>query len=187
MDKTFDSKEAAKYRRFVGALALGAKPFAVIIGKEKHGAERIVLLDEIEAVDIRQLVRKCAALDYFYYPDWYGDTTNITLKNFIRESNKDSEAPNDRPFVLRKVKLIEMKNELYGYILPVLNDLIEQDQLILKPGMVKTYLSQLQENDLPDLEPGSYPSIEALAFCVLELVKVQRRGPRQSIAINEIF
>lgn len=188
--KTFDSKESTKYRKIYGALAAPGKGrgFAVIVGKEKLAAERVVLLEEIEAGDIRQLVRECAALDYFYHPEvWFGDTDNPTLTDFIREANKDNEAPGDRPFKLRRTKLLDKKNDLFSYILPMLRNLIERGHLILKDGMTKTFLSQPQEADLSTIEMGDYPSIEALAFAVLEIDQDRnvRRVKRQNRANNE--
>lgn len=190
MQKRFDPTENNKYKKIYGAMALPGKGkgFAVIVGRERHAAERVVLLDEVEAGDIRKLVRDCGAYDYFYSPDvWYGDTDNPTLMSFIREMNKDTEAPGDKPFVLRRTKLLDKKNDLFSYILPMLRNLIERGHFILKDGMTKTFLSQPQEADLSTIELGDYPSIEALAFAVLEIDQDRnvRRVKRQARANNE--
>jgi len=187
--KRFDPTESNKYRKIYGALAAPGKGrgFAVIVGKERHAAERIVLLDEVEDCDLRKLVRDCGAFEYFYAPEvFFGDTDNPTLMEFIREMNKDTEAPGDKPFVLRRTKLLDKKKDLFSYILPMLRNLIERGHLILKPGMVKTYLSQPQEADLATLEQGDFPSVEALSFAVLEIDQDRnvRRIKRQTEANN---
>lgn len=189
MDR-FDPKEDVKYRKIYGALAVPGKGkgFAVIVGREKADVERVVLLDEIEAGDIRQLVRECGALDYFYKPEyWFGDTDNPTLMDFVREANKDNEFPGDRPFKVRRSRLLDKKQGLFSYVLPALRNLISRGLLILKDGMTKTYLSQPQEADIPTIELGSYPSIEALGFGVIEIDqdRNRRRGPRQKVAVND--
>lgn len=190
MDKYFDPKESNKYRKIYGAMAAPGKGkgFAVIVGRELHAAERVVLLDEVEAGDIRKLVRDCGAFEYFYHPEvFFGDRDNSTLMAFVREMNKDTEAPGDRPFKLRRTKLLDKKTDLFSYILPMLRNMIERGHLILKDGKTKAYLSQPQEADLSTIEMGDFPAIEALAYAVLEIDQDRnvRRLKRQTVANNE--
>lgn len=190
MDKKFEPTESNKYKKIYGALALPGKGkcFAVIVGRERHAAERVVLLDEVECGDLRKLVRDCGAFEYFYAPEvFFGDTDNPTLMAFIQEMNKDTEAPGDKPFKLRRTKLLDKKNDLLSYILPMLRNMIERGHLVLKNGKTKTYLNQPQEADLSTIELGDYPAIEALAYAVLEIDRLRnvRRGKPQERANNE--
>ena len=184
----FDPAEDIKYRTIFGALAVPGegKGFIVVVGKEKDGAERLIQLDEVETNDIRELVRQAAAMDLFYHPNaWIGDYDNPVMKDFIREANADNEIPGDRKFVLRRTRLLDKKDNLYSYILPIIKNMVCRGNLILK-GMVKAYINLPQENDIPDMKLGDYPSIEALAFACIEIDQQRnRRGQRQKRANND--
>ena len=160
----------------------GKRPgFAVVIAMDsaKHlDSHDIYLLDEYESFRIRELVRQCGVLDYKYAPAmWIGDDKNGAADRFIDEMNKDLKLPDSthkqrRCFSLTSTSLLDMERP-YPYILDTLKELLnsgqERRQLILKDSKVMRYLAEIEEADVAELELGSYPAIEALAFAVIEM------------------
>lgn len=176
MENKFDKNERLKYRKILGAISWpGKKPgFGIIIG-QKHEisflSHDLIQLDEVEDNDIRTLVRACNGLDCFYQPVcWITETKNSAGDKFIREINRER---NKNSFRTRRSPLLDMK-EAYQYFFPMLRELLTPDrrQLFLKEeGKLKGYMFMPQEQELPTLQFGDYPAIEALAFAVMELSK----------------
>lgn len=171
----------------------GKRPgFAVVVGMDPKphldsNDYDVYLLDEYESSDTLKLVRQCRALDVkycisLYRPHshdvaekWVGDYKNDVASRFIQELNAEQERAHQRDFTIPSQRfslsppsMLEMEN-LYSFILPQIKALLSSGQLFLKDGMIKNYLSEIEEDDLAELELGAYPAIEALAFAVIEM------------------
>ena len=187
---SFSKEEDKKYRKIHGAVAWpGKRPgFAVIVGQRKEPPWDLVLLDEAEDTDIRVLVRACGGLDYFYRPDaWLGDPENRAASEFIREMNTDNwrmQKRYSRDFKLRRSPVLDIKNT-FDYTYPTLKKILAKGHLRLKESRLKEYMLQPQGADLPAIDFGDYPAIEALAFAVLELERTRDVRPRQQHALND--
>ena len=170
---------------------------AVVVGMDYRphfDSHDIYLLDEYESFDMRKLIRQCGAmhvqygigLSRTYSPDspgrWIGDYKNDAASRFIEEmnaeQNRDGSAPGREPFSLSRTPLLGSES-LYACILAQIKDLLapEWRQLFLKGGKILSYMSEIEEGQIAALELGDYPTIEALAFAVIEL--------RQAIAQKE--
>ena len=214
LGRTFTYAELQTHFRAVwGGVSFPGKQagFAVVIGmdyKPHFDSHDIFLLDECESFDMRKLVRQCGILDLkygislsrSYRPGesgrWVGDFKNDAAAKFIDEINaeqrRDGSAQGREPFSLTPSLMLEMEN-LYGYVLPQLKDLLtaERRQLFLKGSKIVGYLSEIEDAQISELAIGSFSSIEALAFSVIELrdeqaVKVQQ-GPQKSPYDNNIL
>jgi len=138
----------------------------------------IYLLDEVESVDIREVVEQCKVLDYKYKPTmWLGDTLNDAAGRFIQEMNSELDrhlpAGSDidrREFYLSSTTILEMKHP-YEFMLPKIKRLLNEEhkQLFLKDSKILNYLPTIEPQEIPALEFGDYPALEALAFAVIEL------------------
>jgi len=190
MEARFDKDQDKLYRKIYGAVAWpGKRPgFAVVIGQNLAPPGNLVLLDELEDSDTRALVRGCGGLDYFYRPDaWLGDPGNQAAMTFIAEMNRENREARQqygRDFTLRRSRVLDIKNT-FAYLLPTLKKTLGNGRLRLKEGKLKSYMLQPQASDLPAIEFGDYPAIEALAFAVLELERTRESRPRQQYALND--
>ena len=157
------------------------------LGHKRHlDSYDAYLLEEFESFDLRKLVRQCGALDVkygislssSYRPDspgrWIGDYKNDAASRFIEQINaeqkRDGSVEGREPFSLTPTLMLEMEN-LYSFILPQIKDLLkpERRMLFLKDSKIVSYLSEIEDAQISELELGAYPSIEALAFAVIEL------------------
>lgn len=166
---------------FGGVAWPGKRPgFAVVLAMdpERHfNSHDIYLLDEVESADMRVLVRQCGVLDTKYKPSqWLGDNRNSAADRFIQEVNE--ERPRLRgPFEERRdfhvcpTSHLDMEGP-YEYLLPTIKALLAQDrrQLFLKTSRVLEYLGQIKPDEIPFMEFGEYPAIEALGFAVCEML-----------------
>lgn len=173
MDKT-DIKALNKYRYIFGAIAAPGKgrAFAVVLGRERYGAEQMHVIDEIEAKDLYELVHTAAVWDAFFKCDrWLGDSKdNLTMRDFIRQIKK--EIPGTQNFSIAPTMLAEKKQGFYEWALPTLKKLISEGHLVLPPnGLLRDYLSKIDADDLPSLEFGAVPAVEALTFAAVGLSK----------------
>ena len=182
---TFRYTELLNHCRAIwGAVAWPAKlaGFAVVIGMghEPHfDSHDIYLLEEFESYDMRQLIRQCGVLDLKYSislsrsyrpgesGQWIGDYENDAASRFIQEMNDETTS---RHFGLNSTPMLEMERP-YQYMLPQIKELLESErrQLYLKNSKITNYLSEIEENEIAELEFGEYSSIEALAFAVIEM------------------
>jgi hypothetical protein len=176
-----DDELAGQCKAIVGGVSWPAKRpgLAVVLAMtpEKHfDSYDIYLLAEYESFDMRELVRQCGVLDEQYKPlAWYGDDRNDAADRLISEmcAELQSQRTKLRPrrcFSVCHTVLVEMK-KLYAYILPQLKWLLDPQRrmLFLKDSKIVNYLAAIEENEIADLELGTYPAIEALAFALLEL------------------
>lgn len=189
MEKQFDRNERLKYRKIVGAISWpGKRPgFAVVIGqtqKIRFLTPDLIQLDEAENNDVRGLVRACNGLDCFYQSSyWLCDTKNAAGIQFIREINRER---NKNSFRTRQSPLLDMQTA-YQYFFPMLRELLvkERRQLFLKDeGKLKNYMFMPQEPELPTLQFGDYPAIEALAFAVMELSRPIKKDDEEPQFVN---
>ncbi len=170
-----------RYKQIYGGVAWpGKRPgFAVVIGMdhERHlDNHNIYLLDEFESSDTREIVRQCSALDYKYQPArWIGDTRNDAADRFITEIKRELHSVENsrehrRYFSVSSTLMLDMKHP-FQYILPELKRLLDKDrrQLFLKDSQVINYLSEIDPSEIPTLEFGDFPAIEALAFAVIDM------------------
>jgi len=191
----------------------GKRPgFAVVVGmgRERHfDSHDIFLLDEFESFDIRKLVRQCGAFDLKYgislhsgygpaLGRWVGDFKNDAASKFIEEMNaeqhRDGSAEGREPFSLTPTLMLEMEN-LYSFILPQLKDLLtaERRQLFLKGSKIASYLSEIEDTQISELKSGDFPSVESLAFAVIEMrdhirtEEYTRRLPQRSPWDNHVL
>ncbi len=143
--------------------------------KEEHfDSYDIVVLDEYQSFDTRDLVRQCGALDARYQPDrWVGDTTDDAASRFIHQMNSEANEAR-RHFYVSSSLLLEMES-LYAYLLAELRGLLDPERrmLFLKTSKALDYLAQIEPDEIHTLEKGAYPAIEALAIAVCEM---QRYG-----------
>jgi len=158
----------------------GKRPgFAVVLGmgNDKHfDSYDIYLLDEFESIDTRELVRQCGVMDLKFLPErWIGDDRNDAADKFIWEMNSERCKPDDSQINMRclsicPTQILEMAFP-YQYILPELKRLLNKGrrQLFLKSSKVLDSLAAIEPQGLSTLELGEFPSIEALAFAVIDL------------------
>ena len=146
----------------------GKQPgFAVVLAVDKKRHSDIYLLDETESFDMRELIYQSGALDFKYLPSyWIGDFRNPAAAKFIEDFN--NQLDHRRKFSLTWTPLLDMES-LYSYVLPQIKELCRLKQLFIKESKIANYLRSIQENEISELELGNHPSIEALAFAVMEL------------------
>ena len=177
LDQTPPKHILGRCESICGAVAWpGKRPgFAVVggtSGVRRFGGREIYLLDEYESMDTRELVRKCGVLDFMYWPKmWIGDYRNDAADRFINKMNEEF-GRRDRQFYLTFTAMLEMER-LYQYILPEIKQLRNKDcrQLFLRDSKILNYLSAIQPDEIPELELGDYPAIEAIAFAALEMLQ----------------
>jgi len=201
---TFTYPELLNYCKAVwgGVSWPGKRPgFAVVVGMgcEPHfDSHDIYLLDEYESFDMRKLVRQCGVLDEkycislytVYRPhkltnQWIGNYKNEAASRFIDEMNQEYGVELDEPmfqrhFGLSSTPILEMERP-YQFMLPNIKELLspERRQLFLKDSKIVNYLSEIEENEVSELELGEYPAIESLSFTVIELrnyIRVQEQS-----------
>lgn len=177
----------------------GKRPgFAVVIGMshEPHSdSHDIFLLDEFESFDMRELIRQCGAMDLKYaisLPDysgksgqWIGDFENDAASRFIQEMNDDSKMHRGQ-FNLSPTLMLEMEN-LYSFVLPQIKGILNPDRrmLFLKNSKILSSLSEIESDEITELEIGAYPAIEALAFAVIELLEWEKNSRVHQARTNQ--
>lgn len=186
----FDSKEDSQYRRIYGAVAWpGKRPgFAVIVGQTQTwrlGGFDMVFLDEIEDENLHHLVRRCGVLDFRYQPEmWIGDWKNPAADRFIQEMNAefaDSQSVKlgRRQFALKGSLILEMKENMFAYLFPILKSLLDKDHrrlFIREDSKLREYMAQPQPGEIADFKQGDWPAIEALGLAVCELEAQTKRS-----------
>jgi hypothetical protein len=177
INKDFKTNDLSHYKQIWGGIALPGKKkgFDVVVGSKNHD---IYVLDEFESWDTHELITQCILFEYKYQPQmmWFGDGENKALKMVIHEVNAERQSKNKNPelivpvFSIITTKILEM-DKPYTYILPELKSLLREDrrQLFLGDSTIVEYLSVIKEADMPELNFGDYPAIEALAFAVIEM------------------
>jgi len=145
--------------------------FVVVLAmarNEQTGKYEICILDEFESPSYRDIIRHCEVLNSKYEPNmWISDTTNDSAEE-IMYTMRDEVS-----FHLSETDLVE-KSPLYPVLLDPLKELLnlERRRLFLKNSKL---LNHLAEADAC-LGLGDVPSVEALAFAVIELLRLVESG-----------
>lgn len=181
LGESFDIRELKHCcKRIYGAVVFPGQRegFAVVVAMDRArhlDSHDVCLLDEYESFDIRQLIRQCGVLNFKYLPNkWIGDCKNDAAGQFIREMN--SEHPSEsrkRQFTLSWTTLLDME-QLYSYIMGEIKRLLDPDhrQLFLKDdSKILGYLNGIESSEIASLTFADYPSIEALAFAVIGMLR----------------
>mgnify|MGYP001575672665 CR=1 FL=1 len=141
--------------------------------KEITREYEVCVLDEFESSSYREIIRHCEGLDSKYEPNmWIADTTNDSAEE-IKHKMRDEVG-----FDLSETDLVEM-NPLYPLLLDTLKELLnpEHRRMFLKDNSkLLKYLGDIEENQDAKLELGDYSAIEALAFAVIELLRLVESG-----------
>lgn len=192
LGQVFSDKELKQqFKEIYGGVSWqGERPgFAVVLGMDKrqhYDSHDIYLLDEYESFDMRQLVQQCGVLDFKYQPTvWIGDNRNNAADRLIREMNASfSRNRQEWSFSLSSTTMLKME-DLYHYILSKLKELLDEErrQLFLRDSKILNYLSTIEPSEISDLELGSYPAIEALAFATIEM---RKRSKQPCMTLEEI-
>ena len=182
-----------------GAVAWpGKRPgFAVIVGMNCYN--KMYRLEEYESESIRELVRKCGALNFKFYDlnfqpysyRWFGNDKNDAACKFIYEMNQK----NRERFSLNGSSILDM-SQLYQFMLDKLGEFLKTDEksLFLKESKVRNYLSSIESSEISDMELGEYPAIDAVAIAAIALQytadRIRRRcnqGPPKSAYNNNVL
>jgi hypothetical protein len=158
--------------------------FAVVLGmsRDKHFDNYdIFLLDEFEHMDMWELIKQCGVLDFKYQPTmWIGDRLNDAADHFIDELNISLRRPEksnqeQQHFSVYSTPILDMQHP-YPYIMSEIKKLVDKErrQLFLKDSMIKNYLG-IKLDEVAELQLGDYPTLEALAFAVIELREYGRQ------------
>ncbi len=166
----FTAKELeAQCTQIVGGLAWpGKQPGSgVIVARSAEAFPdgcHLVLLDEMDATDIGDLIRKCRTLGAKYRPAWWvGQGKHAAAQRFLTETRQYD-------FHVRPSALLEDPAP-YPFMLATLKDLLRAGgrRLFLKGSAVVGHLSAIVPEDVPYMAVGVCPSIEALAAAVADL------------------
>jgi hypothetical protein len=145
--------------------------FAVVMAmalNEQTAEYEICILDEFESSVYREIITHCEALDSKYEPNmWIADTTNDSAEE-IKYEIRDEVG-----FYLSETDLVKM-NPCYPFFLYVLKELLspEHRRLFLKNSKSLKYMADIEQGQDAKLQIGEYPAIEALAFAVIEMLRL---------------
>jgi hypothetical protein len=166
----FTAKELeAQCTQVVGGIAWpGKQPGAGVIvarsAEDFAGGCHLVLLDEVDATDIGDLIRKCRMLATKYRPAWWvGHGKHTAAQRFLNETRQHD-------FYVRPSALFEDPAP-YPYMLAMLKDVLRAGgrRLFLKGSAVVGHLSAIVPEDVPYMAVGTCPAVEALAAAVADL------------------
>jgi len=162
-------------RAVIGAVAWpGKRPgFGLILavtGGRSGVPYGLYLLDEAEDGDLLKLVLKCDVLDSKYAPErWIGDNRKAAAQQAmwrVAEAKQSQNGESARAFTYVCCTALVEDDGLYQYAVPMLGTLLREEdrQLFIKDSGVREYLQQINKDDLPILQRGDFPAIEALAY-----------------------
>jgi len=155
----------------------GRRPgYAVVLavcGDTKRHLYDLIVLDEAQSSNLREMIHHCESLDTRYQPSfWAGDDENTAAEEIILDlcDARPKVKQDTRPGFTGPYRsdLLEL-DHIYAYAMPLIQSLLQKDhkRLYLK-GSIWPYIEQPQPDDLAFLEHGEYPAIEAMAFAVRE-------------------
>ncbi len=149
------------------------------IGKESHiDNPDMLLLEEFESYDIRELVWKCGALDLKYAPQrWIGDIRHTAARRFLLDYNSELEYEPSKRLRIGLSPMHDMDRDLYSIILPEIKEALHPDRrrLFLKGSMAVTYLSARAEHELTEMKVGDQPLLEALGITMGEMRRAAKK------------
>jgi len=168
--------------------------YCVVIGMDLKRCQNnydMYLLDEFEAIDVRDLVEQAAALELKYAmslhrcSQWVGDPMHDAGSRFVDALNERNERfeghVRDRiapEFILQSSQCLALDN-MYAFILARLKQLLQPDRrrLFLKDGKVLHYLNDIDIETVGELKMGDYPAVEALGWLVVEMTDYMGQKP----------
>jgi hypothetical protein len=178
-----ERKLEAQCRAIVGGIAWpGKRPgYGVILAldvREFWPGGHMILLDEVDSWDLGELIRRCAALSLKYKPKfWVGDQHNAGARQLIMDNRADGPL---KDFYIHHSSVLDMP-QAYPYMLATLKGLLQEDtrRLFLKASKVLADLGAIVPEEVPYMEIGEYPGVEALSFVVCELQDDSRWRPQR--------
>jgi hypothetical protein len=191
---SFQDKETkAQYVRVIGGLGWpGIKPgFAVVIGEDFEEdpslkIRHLRVFSEIEEENFERLFQKCLeARDRYQVEDYYGNTENKPMMEFLRDFNRELE---DGVFQL-SLGLAPFPEDL-AYHAWVIRERIEQGEKSLylpENSLLKGYLMELGKEQVQKANILDYPAVAGLGYVLSHIKtypfvrpKPYRREHRQS-------
>ena len=190
----FAAVEDKKYLRIYGGIAMPVRSagYICILGITRdygaNGQRTLVLLDEGEREDPKELIQLAGGLDFRYRPErWYGDEKEPLSRKFIREMNADTQAPNDRKLVLVRTLILNNPKPLQ-YIFPTLKDaLFEYNFRPPDNSIAGSYLQKINAADIFGMDLGDAPIVEALSYAGLEIIIDRDKTKKHMKVNNEYF
>ena len=188
----FPSVEDKKYLRIYGGIAMPVKSagYICVLGITRdygaNGQRTLVLLDEGEREDPKELIQLAGGLDFRYRPErWYGDEKDPLSRKFIREMNAaDTQA--DRKLTLVRTLILNNPKPLQ-YIFPTLKDaLFEHNFRPPDNSIAGSYLQKINAGDIFGMELGDAPIVEALSYAALEII-IDRDKRKKSQKVNNEY
>jgi hypothetical protein len=179
---TFTDRELeTQCRIIVGGIAWpGKRPgYGVILARDAREfwpGGHLILLDEVESWDLGDLIRRCLALGIKHKPrHWYGDHQNAAAGRFLLNHRTTGQL---KDFHILPSSVLDMP-QAYPYMLATLKGLLHEDsrRLFLKGSKILADLGAIVPEDVPFMQIGEYPAIEALSFAVAELADDARWKP----------
>jgi len=201
LNQSFDIRDLRDCCRAVyGAIAWPGKRegCAVVVAMShsfSHGESEVCLIAEYESFSVRDIVRQSCGLDVKYGPkQWIGNREYGPAQRFINEMNDNLTKRKQKTFSLSEpFELLEMK-PLYPYILDEIRRLRNEDRRRLflpDDSKIRNYLSEIEADEIADLELGAYPAAEALAFGTIEILRQEKylreQGPYRSPYDNDVL
>ncbi len=203
----FPHEEDQKYKSiFMGVAMPGTQAGFICVVGATHGTfyegkRRLNFLDEAESWDTTELIERLAWLDYRFRPEKiYGDVKDPAFDAALREFNRGLR-PLDGLQILKVrspgILLGKIKDaKPFTLIVPAINKLLggvdrdpdKQRLFVKESSKLIAYLKAPDKGDVTAMTFDAFPAISALAFCVLELERLdsnRSRPPRQEITNND--
>ena len=177
-----DDQERDKlYKSIVGGVAWPAKHpgYAIVLGCARetlHSPWCAYAVDEFESYNINELVHQCCVLDQKWNPDrWLGDPDNDAAFEVMVRANKKYAEQNRRWLGLKLSPPLTLEHKrpyqyMHTQLLHLMNK--KRTRLYLKSAIVRNYMSLLLPADIPILQFGDFPHIEALAYAATDIFRV---------------
>ncbi len=181
----------ATFETVMGGVAFPRKNpgFAIVAGLQREpdwGVREIMVLDEFESWNLRDLLKQCAAFGCQYNTQaedsfrWIGDYRDQAARAIVHELNAEQEGRGPSRTLSRgylsicHTPILDVQQAPYHLILSMVGEYIKKErrQLVLKESKVKQHLSTvnaLGPEVIADLTFGAFPAIEALSFVVKAL------------------
>lgn len=167
------------FRKQCGALALpGKRPGCVCIVGIVDTMD-IFLLGEFESWDCRELVQKCFHLNDTYEPQrWVGDENHGSLRGILTELNRSRDRGRTINPVTPEV-ILDKYEQPYLYLLPEIKRMRDSERRLLHlddGSAVLRYMAEILPDEIADLKMGAFPVLEAMAFAIIEVVRIAKAG-----------
>ena len=162
---------AKHFPAIMGGVAFpGRRPgFAIVAGlRDPMGLREVHVLDEYDSADLSELLRACSALAEKYRVRergefrWVGDNRKVAVRTLLAEMDHGPQ--------IASTRILEMEAP-YQYMMSKLKEYLTGDKktLFLRGSRVAEMMGEIRPDEVPYLEFGDFPAIEALAFVVKAL------------------